>query len=264
MSIRNFLHPETPTSSLICSMPPPDGDGAGGGDGATGGGDGGVFTEAQKAEMIRIQNAANSAHHTRMQKVIDQKMSEMQASITASFTEALSAHQSKVSGGNGTSPKPKDETEAMAQMRAESEARMAEMEKKFENERKARMDEAHKAQVAEERSKLGAALRSAGVADERLRGAVALLYTEDKRIMRNAEGQVVFKMQRDGYVDELTVDAGIAEWLTTPEGKHFAPARDVHGSGAQGGKSGQQGNQKRTKREMKRDLVKAILTAERG
>jgi hypothetical protein len=250
------------TSKLICSVD--DGSGEGGG----GGGDP-ALSDAQRQEMIRIQNAANSAHHTRIQKVMDQKLNEMKESITSSFTDALSAHAEKFNSAGNTGGAPGknkasgSEDSVVATLRQEHEARMAEMEKKFEAEKSARVQEAQRAQVAEERSKLGAALRAAGVPDERLRGAVALLYTEDKRVARNSAGGVVFKMPRDGYTDELELDAGIDEWLKSGEGKHFAPARDVRGSGATGGKPGQT-NGKMSRQDMKRELVRSVLMAERN
>jgi len=233
------------------------------------GGNDSAFTEEQKQELIRMTNAANSAHHTRMQKVMDQKLSDMQSGITESFSSLLQEQIAKISappaGGNHKDEgKDKDKDNGTSELEKQYSARMAEMEKKLEKERQARVEEADRARIAKERSELSAALRAAGVPDERLRSAVALLYTEDKRVEAK-DDKVVFKMQRDGYVDELDLEAGLDEWLKSPEGKHYAPARDVRGSGAQGGRGGgSDANQQKTKQEMKRDLVHAVLMAERG
>ncbi len=248
-----------PTNGLVCSAD----DGGGGG----GGGEGDpAFSESQKQEMIRMQNAANSAHHTRNQKVMDQKLAELQENMTASFTEMLSKFKPSDVGGqggggtNGHNGAGGDD-DATAKVRAEYDARMSEMEKKFAAEKTARQEERDRNQRNEERGKLGSALRTAGVEEAKVRGAVALLYTEDQRVGRNKEGGIVFKVQRDGYMDELEMDAGVEEWMKSTEGKHFAPARDVRGSGASGGRAPAGGKGKQTRLEIKHELVRAVLGA---
>lgn len=226
------------------------------------------FSEEQRQELIRMTNAANSAHHTRMQKVFDQKLADMQNSMTESFGALLQQQFEKMSSrGDKSDKNPGGDNgdERASEMEKQYSARMAEMEKKLERERQARIEEAERARIAKERSELQSALRSAGVPDERLRSAVALLYTEDKRVEAK-DNSVVFKMQRDGYVDELELEKGISEWLSTPEGKHFAPPRDVRGSGAQGGSRNGAGNRnhKKSKQELKHDLMRAIIMSERG
>lgn len=219
-----------------------------------------VFSDAQKQEMIRLSNAANSAHHSRLQKVVDQKLSEMGTTITAKMEEMIT--QLKPAGDTGTPGKTEKngkESDEIATLRAEYEARFAENENQLKAERDARSQEATRNRINTERSKLSTALGLAGVDAGRIRPAVALLHTEDKRVSLSDTGEVVFKIQKDGYTDDLPLDEGIEEWLKSPEGKHFAPSRDVHGSGATGGRAPSRPGEKKTKREMKHDLVRAIL-----
>lgn len=247
------------------------GAGAAGGDGAGGGEV--VFNEAQKAEMIRMQNAAVSAHHTRMQKAMDAKLEERDAKLEA-LNGTLTDLVAKLSSGNGAGGgngkgkggKGGGDDDAITTMRAEYEARIAEVEKRADQAERKRQEEHENAQRTEERAKLGGALRAAGINEGLLRSAQALLYSEDKRIGRSKEGAVVFKMQREGYVEDLDLAAGLEEWLKTPEGKHFAPTRDARGSGAESGRAGGAAgaNGKKSVQEKKRDLVRAILQAEKS
>lgn len=249
------------------------GDGGGGGAGGGGGGTGGeggavAFTDDQKAEMVRIQNAAISAHHTRMQKVMDQKLEEVKEQMLGTLNETLEKITKAAGGGNGTSNGKKKSGEAsgeLDQIRQEYEARIAEIEKRAAKAESDQKTERENAQRTEERSKLTAALQAANVPQGLVRAAAALLYVEDKRIGRDRDGKVVFKAQREGYVEDLDLAAGIEEWLKSAEGKYYAPARDVRGSGAEGGRmSGQASGQKQTLQEKKRELARAILAAERG
>jgi len=92
-----------------------------------------------------------------------------------------------------------------------------------------------------------------------------VLHTEDHRVKRDKDGNIVFEFQRDGYKDHKSLAEGVAEWLGTDEGKHYAPARVGGGSGATGGQANAQGrstagmSKAEQKRAAKRDLMRAII-----
>lgn len=234
--------------------PPPPGEGEPNAEG---------LTEGQRSELVKLQNAAQSAHWTRMTKVFDQKMSDMQNAMTETFQERLAELGGTIQKGAADKAKAKagGEGDPLAEIKAQYDARLQEMENKYAEERKAREGERATNRRQEERTRLAAALAEAGVPQERVRSAVALLYTEDKRIGRDDDDNIVFKMQRDGYTDNLEVGGGIEEWLKSSEGKHYAPVRDVRGSGAIGGRPGLPGNKKPSKQELKRELMRNILEA---
>jgi len=114
-------------------------------------------------------------------------------------------------------------------------ARQKELEDKLHQQVAERENEKAQRMRAEERSLLESQLRTNGVPDNRLRAAVALINAELKAVGRNAEGGIVYKAQRDGYVDELSVQDGIKEFLSTDEGKTFLPPPGAHGTGMRPG-----------------------------
>jgi hypothetical protein len=86
----------------------------------------------------------------------------------------------------------------------------------------------------QEKSALTNALQGK-VRERMLPGAVALLYTDQKKVRRDKDGGIVFEVKRKDYTDELTVEEGVLEWLATPEGKEYLPPV---GAGGTGDKSG--------------------------
>jgi len=225
-----------------------------------------AFTDAQKEELIRIVNGSHSTHHTRINKGIEQRFADLQTSMTESFgsmlDERLKAKPEEPSKGeNGANGKPSGEVDVL---RAEFEAKHKALAEKYEAERAARAQEAETNRINLERSKLASALSASGVDASRVRFAVAALHTEDKRVTTNKDGQIIFKTQREGYVDEQSLDEGVEEWLKSAEGKNFAPARDVSGSGATGGSTTRKPGEKPSRAELKQKLVAAIMRQEQG
>ena len=109
----------------------------------------------------------------------------------------------------------------------ESEAR-----KKAETEREA---ERQTAKREEERAVLASALRKNGVDEARVKAAGALLYLEDKRVVRDADGKIVFKKAlKGGDFEDVSVEDGIADWVKSDDGKVFLPAKGAGGSGGNG------------------------------
>ena len=245
-----------------------DGAGGGGGDG----GDKPAFSDDQKAELSTMINAANSTHSTRMSKAFDQKLEDLGQGINSKF-DALMA---KVGGDNGGDGKgkapPKDESEAMATMRRENEARHAESERRFQKQEEQRLAVESKSRTTEERSALKAALSANEVPSGLLAGAEAVLYASEgsRRIGRTKDtNKIHFTFQRDGYVDKIEdMNVAVKEWLATDEGKFYAKPRNVQGSGNQGNRNAGQGSgsggssqsKGEQKRHGKHDLMRAIVT----
>jgi hypothetical protein len=154
--------------------------------------------------------------------------------VKTSVAEALQGFKAPEVKETTTKQPDGDESPMVKQLRAETQALAA----KLKAQEDAAREDKTKAQRAEERGSLAEALRSAGVPDNRLRGAVAELYLDQQRIKRDAEGRIVFTMQRDWGVEELPVEKGIAEWVKSDEGKIYMPPVSANGSGNQGGKPG--------------------------
>jgi len=123
-------------------------------------------------------------------------------------------------GTNGQQPAPslKDDPEVVAMRK-----RLAALEDERKKERET-------AQNNERDGTLREILTAAKIDPNRMRGAIAVVRDSVKR---DAEGKLVYKAQRQGYVDDLTLEDGVAEWLATDEGKSYqAPAQGVRGGGA--------------------------------
>jgi hypothetical protein len=73
------------------------------------------------------------------------------------------------------------------------------------------------------------ALTKAGVRPALMQAALALHREGGKLVVK--DGQVLVKVQRTGYEDEIAIDEAIGEWVKTDEGKQFLPAADVGGTG---------------------------------
>jgi len=242
----------------------PNQGGASNDDGAGGDGGGGeAFTEGQRRELDKILNGAQSTYATRLSKSFDSKLGEMRDGFAKTLDEKLSAlaTPTRPRAGKGGD----DVADAAAKMREEYEARMREVENQAKSVREEAEAERAKAREQQERAALREQLREAGVPDGLLRGAVAALYVEDRRVGRDADGNIIFKAQRAGFVDELDLSKGITEWLDSEEGKHYRAARPVAGSGASGprGQPRRQNGQP-TRADLKARLVRAVLDAERN
>lgn len=127
-------------------------------------------------------------------------------------------------------------------------AKLKALEKKLAERDEAIAREAAQRSRTEERSTLMNALNAHGITGARANACAAWLHGEAGRVRRSKDGAVVFAIKRDGYDDELDVAKGVAEWLATDEGKEFAPARQVGGSGADPKGRGASGQQQKPQR----------------
>jgi hypothetical protein len=154
-----------------------------------------------------------------------QKMTALEARL-AEIAEKLEANS-----------KPKDAPKA-DQTAAELKALRAQLDSEKterEKERMARMQQ-------EERTALSQALTSRGVTGPHLKGAMALLYDAEKRIVRDDAGLVSFRIQRNGFEEVSPLERALDEWLNTDDGKTYMPPRQAQGSGTQPGQPSRSGS----------------------
>lgn len=191
------------------------------------------ITDELKNEFSRIANAAQSNHSTRISKQFDKRLDEVTNAFSSQINELkealLTAKNPEDHKGNKAKPQVADD--AVAAVREEYNKKLEALQNSVQAAEKARQEEKEKGLRREERSTLTDALREKGVDGPLLKAAAAVLYTEEQRIQRNADGNIVFKMEADGYEQEFEVVEGVAKWLETDEGKSFKPPRPVSGSG---------------------------------
>lgn len=111
-------------------------------------------------------------------------------------------------------------------------------------------------QAKQERTEILSSLSDAGAVQAQ--HALAVLKATN-RIKRNDDGELVFVAQREvageKFEEEVALDEGVKEWLTTDEGKIYAPPKGAEGSGA--GPSGKTGKGKSMKELSKTERKKA-------
>jgi hypothetical protein len=211
------------------------------------------ISQTVKEFVTRTANAANSSHASRIQKNIDKKLQENNEKLLSLIKEMMPPRSEQSADTHTQEP---------AQVPNETlkvKAEVAQLKKSLEEERARVAQKEEEVKRNEERARLMDALRSANVSDERLRGAMALLYTEDKRIGRDASGKIVFKIQKDGYEDEVPLADGIAAWAESAEGKHYVTPKAVAGSGMTGGNAPRRG-ERVSAHELKRAAVQAVMS----
>lgn len=212
-----------PRSALVCS-------------GEDDGGDGGGGSEVDPNLVTQI----NTIVHKIITKRFDsQSFKEAVGRIAGeaagvAVTDAIAPLREEIAGSKGGDGKGKDgsapwtESPEYQEMLKRDKARDEEM-KRMREERKQEIEQKKR---AEEREILTQELRKGGLEESTLRAATALLLSEDKVIMRDDNDQIVWRAQRDGYHDDLPVSAGVAEYLTTDEGKALLPAAGARGTGS--------------------------------
>jgi len=236
-----MLTPQERRSGLVCCIEDEgdDGEGVGGEDTPTGG-----FDENMRNEMTKMVNQVVSSQFKRgfVQEMIG-------SAVKDSIASALKAQMPSASatGAKNLSPDPESKSSAPSNgtgdrhaagapeeftaRLADYDRRVKQLQEQLAQQQESAKSEKQNALRSEERSRLEHELRSNGIPDERLRGAVALLYTEDSRVSRDSDGNILFTVQRDGYTDDLPLSKGVSEWVNGPEGKIYLPPKDVGGSG---------------------------------
>lgn len=148
-----------------------------------------------------------------------------------------------------------DDHPTIKQLKAQNE----QLQKQLKAQQDAVETERSKAQQQEERSALVEALREAGVPDSRIRGAVAELYLDQRRVVRTEQGQIGFTVQREWGPEVIPLGKGITEWLGTEEGKVYLPPVQTQGSGGTGGMRPRPPGQKPTRGELMNTLGRLML-----
>ena len=201
-----MLNTRIPRPALLCSIQDDSGN-------EGGGGGGGNALEQQIAQAV---NAAVTAQLSRkLGPALAAALGPIQEQI-----QALTPAPAPDTPDTGNAGDPGASDELANQVRA--------LRQQVKAEQDARKREAERHRDAQASARLRDALTAAGVRKELLPGAVATL--RDRLVARN-DGTLVWRATRQGYHEDLEVEAGIAEWATTDIGKaHLAPA-DVRGSG---------------------------------
>lgn len=226
-----------------------DGKGAGGGGGGDGkgGGAGGGLTEEVKKFVTDTVNAANAAWAKRIEGKIPtvdtlREGLKLEETIGAAFAKLKGegagggggggADDGKGGGQGGPDPETKKLLLKMEEDNKALRDRIAKQDAESTKEREARAR-------SEERTALQAALVKAGVRAELLPAAIALLHGDEKRLKRSKNGDIVWPVKRgtgdSAYDDDLTIEAGLTEWLATDQGKAYLPPKDAGGGGGAGG-----------------------------
>lgn len=216
--------------------PPPDDD-----DDDDGGGGNGGLDDATRDEIRRLVNATVSSQlgrklDTAIKGALDGAMapiSEQLAKLTAARGDDDDDDDAPPTKKGGKGADRGDRGNRQQQRDPEFVA----MQKKLQAIEEERKTERAQAEARERDSFLREQLGKLGVDQNRMRGAVAVLRESVKKDPET--GDWIYKAQRDGYVEDLDLSKGVAEWGNTDEGKSY---RTPPGKGA-GGNNGQQRQQ---------------------
>ncbi len=197
-----------------------------------------------RGETLRLVNSAVSAQLTR-------KLPAAIEAGVAPVIQQMTEIGDKITAGAQRDPKPgkgkgkrkrDDETEDDDDSGGEESPQVAALSKTVQSltaKLKEQEQAAARAAMAQREATLTGSLRDslgkAKVDPLRLKGALAvvrenLVRDKDGNIKYDDEGKAKWKAKRDGYDEELDIDAGIAEWAGTDEGKSYQAA-----SGSPGG-----------------------------
>ena len=198
-----------PTSGLLCSIENDNEPSAGGS----------LPENPEAPSMEAFTRMVNSAVSSQLARKLPQAISAALGPALAPLQEQLSTlttSPSEPQGGGNDS----DSSDLANQVKA--------LQQQVKEEREARARETERHREAQVNSRLRDALTSKGVRRELIDGAVATV--RDRVVVRD-DGVILWRAQRQGYHEDLDLDAGVSEWASTDIGKaHLAP-RDAQGSG---------------------------------
>lgn len=211
--------------------------------GASGGGEG--EGEQPKSLTHTDLHGALTDRFKRYDAKLDDRFKAIQAEnaelkgMLASLAERF---QAPAPGGEGPAKPGKGDEGGDKQTRKET----AELRRKMETMEAERQAEKAAARTSEERTALQSALTAAGITDTRAqRAAIALLYTEEKRVARDADGNIVFRgADKYGEDEEKSIAEGIKDWAASDDAKPFMPAKEVRGTGTKPNTGARAGNPK--------------------
>lgn len=241
------------------------GQGGEGGEGGDGGDEGGD-------DISELVNAAVTAQFSRrlptmMSQAIARAMETALPTIVEQVTTQIAAAQGGQQGQGGA-PGGQGQQGQQGQGGAgaaggqqqggvQADPEVAKLRKQLDdvNKRLAQQAEQAQAQEAEARNARRDAmltdhLTKLGVDKHRLRGAMAIardamVWDGEAQTPTGGKGAWVWRAQRNGYTEDLTIEAGLGEWGKTDEGKSYIAAqpqlRGVVGSGGHQTHQRQQG-----------------------
>lgn len=155
----------------------------------------------------------------------------------AEFAPAGGGDDKGKKGGKGDEVPPEVQKQFAAQAKE-----IEKLKKERDDEKAAREAEKRERETSEERAALTKALTEGGVAPKRVKAAVAQLYLDEKRVVRNDKGELFFKLKDDdGDEVEYSLVDGVKKWVATEDGQEFLPAKQVSGSGGGQGGAGKPG-----------------------
>jgi hypothetical protein len=126
----------------------------------------------------------------------------------------------------------------------DTKARLDDFQRKLEEAEQARKVAEQTAREQRLEGRLRSALAEAGVGTEQQEKALVWLRsrtTKDGKpvLSFNADGNPVWRTDRQGFVDELDVAEGLKGWAATDDGKSFLPPTGAAGTGdSAGGRGG--------------------------
>lgn len=180
-------------------------------------------------------NGAIGSRFTRFEAALPDKLAASLKPIEERLAALAHGGKSDDKGGKGAK-KEDGGSDVEARITAAIEAERAETRKRLQLIEDERAAEKRHAALEAERSALTEKLVALGVPADRVRAAVALLHTEEKRIGRDGDGRMIFKLRKGSgaaaYDDEVSIEDGIKQWLDTSDGKIFLPAKGTRGTGS--------------------------------
>lgn len=228
--------------------------GQGGGQGGQGGQGGGqgqgegqgsgefdpsVFKNEMQDFVVRAVNGAISTH---LNRSLDSRLQENNQGLMNSFKELLSESLPKAQGENGGKTQSGNPDVDTAIKNATAPLiKQLEEQKRLNEQAAARAKQAEEERLHNEKTtSLSQTLINQGVPAPLAQAAV---HTIHDRVKRDDKGKMYYVAEETGptgpYEEHVSIEEGIKRWLSTENGKHFLPARQVGGSGNQGGRSPQ-------------------------
>jgi hypothetical protein len=196
------------------------------------------FDDAQKAEIAAIlQESLKSSLPALLTEGLKPTIAGLEKSITDKVTAATKGFKTAKDTDTDTDTDT-DDDEPAGKGKGKGKgadpkilAKVAQLEKQVEDEKKAR--EAAETKSREERvlNSARAALRKAGVPEERVKAAIAVLHNAEGRLRLDDSDRPGLHFQRNGYDEVVEIEKGLDEWLKTDDGKVFLPPRGTEGTG---------------------------------
>ncbi len=156
-------------------------------------------------------------------------ISEAAGGIAEQVAATIAESNPKPKGGDDEGKSFKDEPEYKAMVQRDKDREIAH--KKIEADRQAEVDGRLR---SEEKTALEKALRTGGVEELKIRSCVATLLHEDNVMQRDNNGQIIYRIDKGEYNEDMGVEAGVKLFLESDEGKTFLPASGSRGTGVKG------------------------------